>query len=181
MGEASEEFVIPPTDPEDASCCIFTSGKQGCPKGFACPRKRSIIILLKEMFWIFNEGIIFLVYLQDPVGLQAPRYGTSLLWLTASPVIVDETEFGWIEVVFHFGKNKNQRFWYNRTDAIRRLMRIGDCAQRKIRLSFKMVLSVGEPLPSGACPIWGNTKAFGVPNPENWCKTRNRRDHDWPY
>ena len=169
MSEASDEFDIPPTDPEDMSILHFTSGTTGMPKG--------VVHVHKAIYthWISAKYVLDLhvddVYWcsADPGWVTGTSYGIIAPWIYGVTNIVDEGEFDaarWYKIL----QDEKVSVWYTAPTAIRRLMRIDSEPTKEYDLSnLRLIQSVGEPLNPEAV-IWGE-KNLKLPIHDNWWQT----------
>lgn len=169
MGEASEKFVIPSTDPEVPALLHFTSGTTGMPKGALHVHQAVLTHFTTGKYVLdFHEGDIFWCT-ADPGWVTGTSYGIIAPLVNGVTSIVDEEEFDglrWYSILERQAVN----VWYTAPTAIRRLMRMELVPKEKYDLSnLRLLLSVGEPLNPGAV-IWGQ-KTFGVPVLDNWWQT----------
>jgi acetyl-CoA synthetase len=169
MNDASEEFEIPATAPEDMALLHFTSGTTGSPKGAVhvhdaivahhATGKLALDLHPGDIFWCTA----------DPGWVTGTSYGIVAPLSNGVTVIVDEEEFDaerWYRVL----EEQKVTVWYTAPTAVRMLMRAGLELPRKVDLSrLRLVASVGEPLNPEAV-VWGQ-KAFGRPIHDNWWQT----------
>ena len=169
MDEASEEFEIVATGPEDPAVMHYTSGTTGKPKG--------AVHVHKAVLGHYATGKYVLDFHDDDI-----------YWCTADPGWVTGTSYGMFapctngitSVIYEGGFSANkwydliQRYkvtvWYTAPTAIRMLMKAGDEIPKRYDLSsLRYTMSVGEPLnPEGV--IWGQD-AIGLPFHDNWWQT----------
>jgi acetyl-CoA synthetase len=169
MAGASEEFEIPPTDPEDMALVHFTSGTTGMPKGAVHVHRAA------WMHWItgkwvldFHPGDIFWCT-ADPGWVTGTAYGIFAPLLHGVTNVVDEAEFD-AERWYRILQDEKVSVWYTAPTAIRRLMRMD--AQPRARFHFeslRLIHSVGEPLNPEAV-LWGQ-RNLGLPIHDNWWQT----------
>jgi acetyl-CoA synthetase len=169
MKEASGEYTIPPTDPEDPALLHFTSGTTGMPKGALHVHGAVMMHYLTGKYVLdFHQGDIFWCT-ADPGWVTGTSYGIIAPLVNCVTNIVDEEEFDavrWYSILEQQGVTT----WYTAPTAIRRLMRIDEIPKDKYNLEgLRLICSVGEPLNPEAV-IWGE-KAFGMPILDNWWQT----------
>lgn len=169
MNEASEDFSIPPTNPEDPSLLHFTSGTTGMPKGALHVHQAVLTHYTTGKYVLdFQKGDVFWCT-ADPGWVTGTSYGIIAPLINGVTSIVDEDEFDglrWYSVL----EKEKVNIWYTAPTAIRRLMRMDLVPKEKYDLSnLRLILSVGEPLHAGAV-VWGQ-KSFGVPVLDNWWQT----------
>lgn len=169
MKNASEEFEIPPTDPEDMSLLHFTSGTTGKPKGVIHVHK-AIYTHWATGYYVldFHENDIFWCT-ADPGWVTGTSYSIISPWLHGITNVVYEGEFDaekWLEIL----QNEKVTVWYTAPTAIRRFIRYGIDPRKEYDLSnLRHALSVGEPLnPEGV--MWGVEK-LGLPIHDTWWQT----------
>ncbi|MEN2282828.1 acetate--CoA ligase [Algoriphagus sp. SE2] len=169
MEKASEEFIIPPTDPEDPALLHFTSGTTGMPKGALHVHQAVLTHYTTGKYVLdFHERDVFWCT-ADPGWVTGTSYGIIAPLVNGVTSIIDEEEFDGLRWYSILEKQK-VNVWYTAPTAIRRLMRMEIVPKEKYNLSnLRLVLSVGEPLNPEAV-IWGQ-KAFGVPVLDNWWQT----------
>ena len=169
MGEASDQFAIEPTDPEDIALLHFTSGTTGAPKGAVhvheavvahhITGKLALDLHLDDVFWCTA----------DPGWVTGTSYGIIAPLTNGVTMIVDEAEFD-AERWYGILQNQKVNVWYTAPTAIRMLMKAGEEIARKYDLSaLRFLASVGEPLNPEAV-VWGE-KALGLPFHDNWWQT----------
>ena len=169
MADASDQFVIPPTSPEDMALLHFTSGTTGRPKG---------AIHVHEAVVTHHVTGLYALDLHDD----------DIFWCTADPGWVTGTSYGIIAPLTHgvtnlvveaefdaqtwYGILAEERVsvWYTAPTAIRMMMKLGAEAVRGHDLgALRFMASVGEPLNPEAV-VWG-VEAFGQPFHDNWWQT----------
>jgi len=169
LKEASEEFEILYTDPEDMSILHFTSGTTGMPKGAVhvhkaiynhwASGKYALDLRQEDIYWCTA----------DPGWVTGTSYGIITPWLHGVTNIVDEAEFDakrWYTIL----QDEKVSVWYTAPTAIRRLMRIDSEPTQEYDLSsVRLILSVGEPLNPEAV-IWGMQK-LKMAIHDNWWQT----------
>jgi acetyl-CoA synthetase len=169
MNEASRQFAIEPTDPEDPALLHFTSGTTGTPKGALhvhqavvahhITGKLALDLHPNDIFWCTA----------DPGWVTGTSYGIIAPLTSGVTMIVDEADFDaarWYRIL----QDQKVTVWYTAPTAIRMLMRTGAEIVRNYDLgALRFAASVGEPLNPEAV-IWGE-KALGRPFHDNWWQT----------
>jgi acetyl-CoA synthetase len=169
MDEASDQFTIEPTDPEDIALLHFTSGTTGAPKGAVHVHEAVVAhhITGKLALDLHPDDIFWCT--ADPGWVTGTSYGIIAPLTNGVTMIVDEAEFDaerWYSIL----QNQKVNVWYTAPTAIRMLMKAGEEIARKYDLSaLRFLASVGEPLNPEAV-VWGE-KAFGTPFHDNWWQT----------
>jgi acetyl-CoA synthetase len=169
MAEASEEFSIPPTDPEDMAALHFTSGTTGMPKGAVHVHNAVLTHYMTGKYVLdFHPGDVFWCT-ADPGWVTGTSYGIIAPLLHGITNIIDEADFDaqrWCGIL----ESQKVNVWYTAPTAIRRLMRLGVEPRRLCDLShLRLIHSVGEPLNPEAV-VWGQ-EAMGLPIHDNWWQT----------
>jgi acetyl-CoA synthetase len=169
MEQATEDFQIPQTNPEDPALLHFTSGTTGMPKGVLHVHKAVLTHYITGKYVLdFHEGDQFWCT-ADPGWVTGTSYGIIAPLLHGITSIVDEEEFDatrWYSIL----EEHKVTIWYTAPTAIRRLMRINIKPREKFNLEhLRLILSVGEPLHAEAV-IWGQEN-FGIPILDNWWQT----------
>jgi acetyl-CoA synthetase len=169
MAEASEDFSIPPTDPEDTAALHFTSGTTGMPKGAVHVHNALLTHYMTGKYVLdFHPGDVFWCT-ADPGWVTGTSYGIVAPLLHGITNIIDEADFDaqrWCNIL----ESQQVNVWYTAPTAIRRLMRLGVEPRLHCDLShLRLIHSVGEPLNPEAV-IWGQ-KAMGLPIHDNWWQT----------
>lgn len=169
MAEASTEFTIPPTDPEEMAVLHFTSGTTGMPKGAIHVHNAVYTHYITGKYVLdFHPGDIFWCT-ADPGWVTGTSYGIIAPLLHGVTNIVDEAEFDadrWYRIL----QDEKVTVWYTAPTAIRRLMRLDIEPRKQYDLShLRLIHSVGEPLNPEAV-VWGMEK-LGLPIHDNWWQT----------
>jgi acetyl-CoA synthetase len=169
MATASEQFTIPPTDPEDMALLHFTSGTTGAPKGAVhvhdavvahhATGTSALDLHPDDVFWCTA----------DPGWVTGMSYGVIAPLTHGVTCVVDEADF---EAERWYGVLEEQRvsIWYTAPTALRMLMRAGaEVAEQHDLGHLRFVASVGEPL-NPEVVVWGQ-EALGLPIHDNWWQT----------
>ena len=169
MTEASEDYAIPPTDPEDMAALHFTSGTTGMPKGAVHVHNAVLTHYMTGKYVLdFHPEDVFWCT-ADPGWVTGTSYGIIAPLLHGITNIVDEADFDaerWCRIL----ETQRVTVWYTAPTAIRRLMRLGLEPRQHYDLSrLRLIHSVGEPLNPEAV-VWGE-KAMGLPIHDNWWQT----------
>jgi len=169
LADASDEFEIPPTDPEDLALLHFTSGTTGTPKGAMHVHGAVLThyVTAKFVLDLHPDDVFWCT--ADPGWVTGSSYGIIAPLAHGATSIVDEGDFNadrWYSVV----ESERVTVWYTAPTAIRMMMRLGlEVAAAHDLSSLRLVASVGEPLnPEGV--VWGE-RAFGTPILDNWWQT----------
>jgi acetyl-CoA synthetase len=169
MGQASETFSIPPTDPECPALLHFTSGTTGMPKGALHVHQAVLTHYTTGKYVLdFHEGDVFWCT-ADPGWVTGTSYGIIAPLVNGVTNIVDEEEFDaarWYSIL----EEQKVNVWYTAPTAIRRLMRMDIRPREKYNLeNLRLMLSVGEPLHAEGV-LWCQ-KTFDIPVLDNWWQT----------
>jgi acetyl-CoA synthetase len=169
LASASDEFTIPPTDPQDLALLHFTSGTTGTPKG--AMHVHEAVVAHHETARLaldFHAGDRFWCT-ADPGWVTGTSYGIIAPLTHGLTMIVDEADFDaerWYRII----QDERVSVWYTAPTAIRMLMKAGAPLARRYDLSsLRFLGSVGEPLnPEGV--VWG-AEALDRPFHDNWWQT----------
>lgn len=169
MAEASPEFTIPPTDPEDMAVLHFTSGTTGMPKGAIHVHKAILTHYMTGKYVLdLHPGDVFWCT-ADPGWVTGISYGMIAPLAHGVTNIIDEADFDaerWCRIL----EEQKVTVWYTAPTAIRRLMRLGVEPRKEYNLRhLRLIHSVGEPLNPEAV-TWG-LQALGLPIHDNWWQT----------
>jgi acetyl-CoA synthetase len=169
MAMASNEFEIPPTDPEQMALLHFTSGTTGRPKGAVHVHEAVVAhhITGRLALDLHPDDVFWCT--ADPGWVTGTSYGIISPLCNGVTSIVDEAEF---DAERWYGILQDQRVtvWYTAPTAVRTMMRVGLDAVREYDVrSLRFIASVGEPLNPEAVR-WG-AEAFGLPIHDNWWQT----------
>lgn len=169
MREASDEFTIPPTNPEDLALLHFTSGTTGTPKGAMHVHEAVVAHAITGKFALDLHPDDIYWCTADPGWVTGTSYGFIAPLTNGVTSIVDEGDFNadrWYSIL----QEQKVNVWYTAPTAIRMLMKAGiESAQNHDLSSLRFLASVGEPLNPEAV-VWGQ-KAFGLPFHDNWWQT----------
>jgi acetyl-CoA synthetase len=169
MEEASPEFTIRHTDPEDLALLHFTSGTTGMSKGAVHVHDAVVVHHMtgKLALDLHPEDVFWCT--ADPGWVTGTSYGIIAPLTNGVTSIVDEEEFDaerWYEIL----EQQQVSVWYTAPTAIRMLMKAGTELARQYRFPrLRFLGSVGEPL-NPAAVVWGQ-EAFGRPFHDNWWQT----------
>lgn len=169
MARASDNFTIPPTDPEDPALLHFTSGTTGMPKGAVHVHNAVLTHYITGKYVLdFHPNDVFWCT-ADPGWVTGTSYGIIAPLVHGVTNIIDEADFDaqrWYRIL----EEQKVNVWYTAPTAIRRLMRMDIKPKDKYDLSnLRLVHSVGEPLNPEAV-VWGED-ALGLPIHDNWWQT----------
>ncbi len=169
MDEASRDFTIAPTDPEDAALLHFTSGTTGTPKGAIHVHDAVVAHHATARFALdFHPNDVFWCT-ADPGWVTGTSYGIVAPLTHGLTSVVDEADFDaerWYSIL----SAEHVSVWYTAPTAIRMLMKLGATAARQHAFpDLRFLASVGEPLNPEAV-VWG-VDAFGQPYHDNWWQT----------
>ena len=169
MADASEEFEIPPTDPEDMALLHFTSGTSGRPKGAIHVHDAVVAHHMTGRFALDLHPQDVFWCTADPGWVTGTSYGIIAPLTCGVTNLVSEAEFD-AELWYQILAQQRVTLWYTAPTAIRMLMKLGAEAVHAYDLSaLRFMASVGEPLNPEAV-IWSQ-EAFGMPFHDNWWQT----------
>lgn len=169
MDQASEQYTIEPTDPEDMALLHFTSGTTGKPKGAVHVHQAVVAhhITGKLALDLHRDDIFWCT--ADPGWVTGTSYGIIAPLTNGVTMIVDEAEFD-AERWYRILQTHNVSVWYTAPTAIRMMMKGGvDLVRKYMYPKLRFLASVGEPLNPEAV-VWGQ-EAFGRPFHDNWWQT----------
>ncbi len=166
---AAQDFVIPPTDPEDRALLHFTSGTTGRPKG-ALHVHEAVVVHAASARFALDLGPDDVYWCTaDPGWVTGTSYGIIAPLALGATLVVDEAEFEperWYRIL----QDEKVRVWYTAPTAIRMLMKLGADLPRRFDLSaLRFAASVGEPLNPEAV-VWGQ-EVLGRPFHDTWWQT----------
>ncbi|MBN2624745.1 MAG: acetate--CoA ligase [Acidimicrobiales bacterium] len=169
VATASDDFTIPPTDPEDMALLHFTSGTTGTPKGAIHVHEAVVAhhATGTSALDLHDDDIFWCT--ADPGWVTGMSYGIIAPLSHGVTCVVDEAEFD-AERWYRLLASQGVTVWYTAPTALRMLMRAGaDVAHGHDLSRLRFVASVGEPL-NPEVVVWGQT-AFGLPVHDNWWQT----------
>ncbi len=169
MAATSDEFIIPPTSPEDMALLHFTSGTTGRPKGAIHVHEAVVTHHVTGLYALdLHDDDIFWCT-ADPGWITGTSYGIVAPLTHGVTNLIVEAEFdaqSWYSVL----AEERVTVWYTAPTAIRMMMKLGAASVRGYDLgALRFMASVGEPLNPEAV-IWG-VEAFGRPFHDNWWQT----------
>lgn len=169
LSEASSQFTIEPTDPEDNAILHFTSGTTGKPKG-AMHTHQAVVAhqMTGKIALDFHADDIFWCT-ADPGWVTGTSYGIISPMVNGITSIIDEYDFD-TERWFNILEKEKVSIWYTAPTAIRMMMKTGTEQVRQYQLpKLRFIASVGEPLNPEA--VWWGIDAFNLPIHDNWWQT----------
>jgi acetyl-CoA synthetase len=169
MADASADFAITSTQPEDMALLHFTSGTTGRPKGAIHVHEAVLMHYMTGKYALdFHPSDIFWCT-ADPGWVTGTSYGIISPLVHGVTIIVDQADFDaerWYRVL----EDQKVSVWYTAPTAIRMLMRAGIEPRRSFDLhNLRFIASVGEPLNAEAV-VWGQ-EVLGIPIHDNWWQT----------
>jgi acetyl-CoA synthetase len=169
MAQASEEFQIQPTEPEQPALLHFTSGTTGTPKGALHVHQAVVAHNITGKFALdFHPNDIFWCT-ADPGWVTGTSYGIIAPLTNGVTSIIDEADFD-AERWYRILQDQKVTVWYSAPTAIRMLMKAGKDLAAKYDLSaLRFLASVGEPLNPEAV-VWSKG-AYGLAVHDNWWQT----------
>ncbi|MEU1908500.1 acetate--CoA ligase [Streptomyces hygroscopicus] len=174
MDEASEEFTLPPTSPEDMALLHFTSGTTGTPKGAVHVHEAVVAHHATAAYALdlHPEDVYWCT--ADPGWVTGMSYGIIAPLVHGATVVVDEGDFDtrrWYRIL----EEQRVSVWYTAPTALRMLMRATprrgshDLPASYDLSRLRFISSVGEPLNPEAV-LWGRD-VLGLPVHDNWWQT----------
>jgi acetyl-CoA synthetase len=169
LAEASPNFQIEPTDPEDFALLHFTSGTTGTPKGAIHVHEAVVAhhITAQLALDLHREDVFWCT--ADPGWVTGTSYGIIAPLTNGVTSIIDEGDFEarrWYSIL----ESQRVTVWYTAPTAIRMMMKAGAAPVKEHDLGqLRFMASVGEPLNPEAV-VWGK-EAFGIPFHDNWWQT----------
>ena len=169
MAEASPEFKVPQTSPEDMALLHFTSGTTGMPKGAIHVHNAALMHYITGKYVLDLRPHDIFWCTADPGWVTGTSYGIIAPLLHGATNLIDEGDFD-AERWYNILQNHNVNVWYTAPTAIRMLMRVPGSPRSRYNLaSLRLIASVGEPLNPSAV-VWGQEK-LGLPIHDNWWQT----------
>jgi len=169
MAEASDEFAVERTRPEDGSFLHFTSGTTGTPKGATHVHGAVVMHYATGKFALdlHPEDVYWCT--ADPGWITGTSYGIVAPLLHGVTSIVDEADFD-AERWYRILQDQKVTVWYTAPTAIRMLMKAGPELPRQYSFpQLRFIASVGEPLNPEA--VWWGADVLGLPIHDNWWQT----------
>ncbi|HJV88546.1 MAG TPA: acetate--CoA ligase [Noviherbaspirillum sp.] len=169
MEQASDEFDVAPTQPDDMALLHFTSGTTGAPKGAVHVHDAAVTHWATGRFALDLHPDDIFWCTADPGWVTGTSYGIIAPLLHGVTSIVDEADFD-AERWYRILQEQKITVWYTAPTAIRMLMKAGDEIPRKYAFpQLRFIASVGEPLNPEA--IWWGKEVLGLPIHDNWWQT----------
>jgi acetyl-CoA synthetase len=169
LEQASTDFSIELTDPEEHAILHFTSGTTGTPKG-AIHVHQAIVahhMTGKIALDLHPEDIFWCT--ADPGWVTGTSYGIISPLTNGVTSIIDEMDFDaerWYQIL----QSEKVSNWYTAPTAVRMMMKTGrEVAQRYEFPHLRFIASVGEPLNPEA--VWWSHDILGLPIHDNWWQT----------
>jgi acetyl-CoA synthetase len=169
MAQASDQFDVEPTSPEDPSLLHFTSGTTGTPKGAIHVHGAVLTHLATGRYALDLHPQDRYWCTADPGWVTGTSYGIVSPLLHGVTSLVDREEFDaqrWYSLL----AEERISVWYTAPTAIRMLMKAGaELARAHAYPELRFVASVGEPLNPEA--VWWGKDVLGLPIHDNWWQT----------
>lgn len=169
LEDASPEFEIRPTDPEDMALLHFTSGTTGMPKGAVHVHEAVVshYVTGRIALDLHPEDVFWCT--ADPGWVTGTSYGIISPLVHGVTSVVDEGDFDadrWYGVL----ESEGVTVWYTAPTALRMLMQAGaETADAHDLSRLRFVASVGEPL-NPEVVVWGK-ETLGLAIHDNWWQT----------
>jgi acetyl-CoA synthetase len=169
MAEASDDYAVGPTSPEDPALLHFTSGTTGKPKGALHVHEAVVVHHMSGRYALDLHADDVYWCTADPGWVTGTSYGIIAPLCSGVTMVVDEADLDvrrWYEIL----ERERVTVWYTAPTAIRMLMKAGVELPRAHDLgALRFVGSVGEPLNAEA--VWWGLEALGRPIHDNWWQT----------
>jgi acetyl-CoA synthetase len=169
LAACSDEFEIPPTDPQDMALLHFTSGTTGTPKGAVHVHEAVVAHHATAAFALDLRPDDVFWCTADPGWVTGTSYGIIAPLTHGVTMVTDEADFDarrWYRIL----AEQHVSVWYSAPTAIRMLMRYGPELPASYDLSaLRFIASVGEPLNPEAV-VWGE-RTLSLPIHDNWWQT----------
>ncbi len=169
LASCGDEFVIPPTDPEDMALLHFTSGTTGKPKGAVHVHAAVVAHHATSSFALDLHPDDVFWCTADPGWVTGTSYGIIAPLTHGLTMLTDAADFDahrWYRLL----AEHKVTVWYTAPTALRMLMRYGPELPAGHDLSaLRFIASVGEPLNPEAV-VWGQD-TLGLPIHDNWWQT----------
>jgi acetyl-CoA synthetase len=169
LAACSDEFEIPPTDPQDMALLHFTSGTTGTPKGAVHVHEAVVAHHATAAFALDLRSDDVFWCTADPGWVTGTSYGIIAPLTHGLTMVTDAADFEakrWYRIL----AEQRVSVWYSAPTAIRMLMRYGPELPASYDLSaLRFIASVGEPLNPEAV-VWG-ARTLGLPIHDNWWQT----------
>jgi acetyl-CoA synthetase len=167
--DASTEYQVVHTGPEDPAVMHFTSGTTGKSKGAVHVHQAVLghYATGKYVLDLHHSDIYWCT--ADPGWVTGTSYGMFAPHTNGVTSVIYEGGFSaskWYEVI----QKHKVTVWYTAPTAIRLLMKAGDEVPKRYDMSsLRYMMSVGEPLNPEAV-VWAD-RAIGLPFHDNWWQT----------
>lgn len=169
LRQASPEFEVPRTSPEDMALLHFTSGTTGMPKGAIHVHDAVLMHYMTGKYVLDLHPTDVFWCTADPGWVTGMSYGIIAPLLHGVTNVIDEGDFDaerWYSVL----QTQRVTVWYTAPTAIRMLMRAPSEPRHRYDLDrLRLIASVGEPLNPSAV-VWGQ-QTLGLPIHDNWWQT----------
>jgi len=169
MAEASDDFEVERTSPQDTALLHFTSGTTGTPKGAMHVHEAVVTHWATGLYALDLHRDDRYWCTADPGWVTGTSYGVIAPLLHGVTSLIDREEF---DAVRWYSLLAEERIavWYTAPTAIRMLMKAGDDLARVHEYpQLRFVASVGEPLNPEA--VWWGEEVLGLPIHDNWWQT----------
>ncbi len=169
MSEASVDFTVCETQPDDMALLHFTSGTTGRPKGAIHVHEAVLMHYMTGKYALdFHPDDVFWCT-ADPGWVTGTSYGIIAPLVHGITSVIDEADFD-AERWYRILGDQHVTVWYTAPTAVRMLMRVGIEPRRSFDLQrLRFIASVGEPLNAEAV-MWGQ-ETLGLPIHDNWWQT----------